>query len=1143
MADRKWGAIADGSTFEAMATTLIFFEDSRAALFGRRGIDGGQDARSGDGQLVFQAKHHEDESATKAIADAKKEAAKISDYRKAGHARHEQWRSVGAWRLVTNAAFNPSDRQKWDAEVVPLFAAQGLSVDYWERANLDALLDKHPEVHRSFFENETRALLTLAEVRDRLPAQEPFLQRASLGAFYGREADVSVVRAFLASDELFLVLHGAGGIGKTRLLLEAGEEIASDGDWQVLWANVASMKATGAWFEAIVPERPTLLLVDEPPDEQLLQVLSEQLGGRVGRATKWKVAVAVRSPKDPVLRFMFAPRMKARVRELQVASLSDASAEAICRDLLNSGPLAKTSEEWRERAAQELARRFSRVPVWITLAVHALESEGDLAKIPETASGLADSYLEEIVRQQQQAPSDEVLALLRWVALLGTVNREDETAMTLIADGSRIGDANAVRGRLAGLVQRRALIQRGAKDRLVELKPDVLRDHVLAQWLSVNVGYGQVPVVPSDAAKVLVASARDAVLAGTAGALERAILASLGRTELLLQLSGQSVALLDVFFADARVAVAGLSPSQRIAFADVLVTIAAFRPTDTAALVTALRTSVAASETVDGIFRTRTFEHDDVVLELAWPLFRAAMGAQTASAREAVLSELCRLTETEAQIGARRGGLPNDGKRAAALVERTLEGGPQFWGDFEDAALTQAERLLSRLALQPPSAGDVALLKALVRPALALERRQTWSDDNAIHMQTYTISPAHPGWKTRASLLERIREIIAAGSSPPATRAALWRVFADAHRNTSLCRGRGEPAQQAELRAQLLDDLVWAGAVLSARGADLEELAAARDVWDWHHKFETDAKLKAESDELEALYARNDLATEFEPLLAHDDWKQREPRSAAKAAELAAESDPTALHTFVDRAARFLGGDQNLNRLIGVAADLGAHAAASETVRLFVTSTLAQADVSYRTDFGAVTAASWVASLRRGSNPSEAYTLVRELMKACGSEQQYLNVLLRTYGGVPRPSAAGALTREEHDLLRSSASLFEKYGRGPEFVAAVAVTLHHDWATLRPIVEGTLARAPQEQLVAVVASLVDAVYWAVRESDPAATPSDLAQWLLGQLLRLPDIDDLGGNVEWHIDEILKRIGRAPISWLPGALVQRMRVEA
>ena len=53
MANRNWNLITNGATFEALATTLIFFEDPKTALFGRRGKGGGQDARSGDESRVF----------------------------------------------------------------------------------------------------------------------------------------------------------------------------------------------------------------------------------------------------------------------------------------------------------------------------------------------------------------------------------------------------------------------------------------------------------------------------------------------------------------------------------------------------------------------------------------------------------------------------------------------------------------------------------------------------------------------------------------------------------------------------------------------------------------------------------------------------------------------------------------------------------------------------------------------------------------------------------------------------------------------------------------------------------------------------------------------------------------------------------
>ena len=42
----------------------VFFEDSKASLFGRRGKDAGEDARSGDGTRIFQARHENGSAAT-----------------------------------------------------------------------------------------------------------------------------------------------------------------------------------------------------------------------------------------------------------------------------------------------------------------------------------------------------------------------------------------------------------------------------------------------------------------------------------------------------------------------------------------------------------------------------------------------------------------------------------------------------------------------------------------------------------------------------------------------------------------------------------------------------------------------------------------------------------------------------------------------------------------------------------------------------------------------------------------------------------------------------------------------------------------------------------------------------------------------
>jgi hypothetical protein len=72
--------------------------------------------------------------------------------------------------------------------------------------------------------------------------------------------------------------------------------------------------------------------------------------------------------------------------------------------------------------------------------------------------------------------------------------------------------------------------------------------------------------------------------------------------------------------------------------------------------------------------------------------------------------------------------------------------------------------------------------------------------------------------------------------------------------------------------------------------------------------------------------------------------------------------------------------------------------------------------------------------------------------------------------------------------------------------------------------------------------LVDAFYSAVCESNAGMLPQGLGPWVLDQLLRMPDLGGLDENIGWYIEEILKRVGRAPLSWLPRALARRRGME-
>lgn len=1025
MAELQWNLITDGATFEALVTALIFFEDPKARLFGRRGRDGGQDALSGDRTIVYQAKHHVRPTLAKAIADAKKEAETIGKYRSPGHPNCGQWNGVARWRLVTNAEFNPRDEEAWRQSIAPLFAAQGLVAECWHRRDLNSRLYRHPELIGAFFRNEPRALLSLPEVRASLPLQEAFLERATLRPFVGREREVRDVLSFLSSDKFFLVVHGAGGVGKTRLLLEAGEKAATDGAWQVTWANTATMAVSSSWFGALVPERPTLLLLDDPDSEQILRVLAEQLGNRL---SQWKILVAVRSPNDPVLRFLFGPRVRNQVQELAVGGLPKEAAEAMCSDLLASGALSSTTESKRRDAAKELAQRFEAHPIWLTLAVRVLETSGNLSGVPTEAEGLADLYVGEIVDCQEAVPRDKLLALLRWIALIGTLDRNDSTTLSILVNETGLGNATAVREAIASLVERRALMQRGARGRLVEVKPDVIRDRLLLKWLAVDVGSDHSLELSSDAERIQ-ADLLSAASGEGIDAPKKSILLSLARTELLLELAGRPLSLLDLFFAGLQNALPSMSATQRVAVPGALAEVAFFHPENCVALSRAMRDSNVATESIDGIFRTREAGQDDVVQELAWTVFHAGMGARSETQCTQVLGELCALAEAEAAIAARGNGyLQNDGKRATSLIRRTIDGGPDFWSSYDIAARAIAGQFLDEVAERAPTAARSESLKALLEASTSVDRRPTWSDEHSFHLQYQTLFPDHPGWKTRNRLLDRVKEILADDDTPPRTRVLLWNVLANAHRSANQGRLHAGGSEQAwnefyaSVDRALLDDLRWARSALQGR-TDIEELKSARRLWEWHLRFEEKDEPKEASEQLEAIYAGNELAGEFSSLLGQDDFDQRPSRAKRKAEELA-DSQAGAIDAFLTRAAQFLGGEQELHQVSNVAWCLGLRAEESPSVQTFVGAQLAQAGLSCRTSFATIVANSWVTCLRRTGSATAACDRVLKLLGGCGSDARKIALVQEIYGRLPMPGAGDEFTNDEYELVRSQAELF-----------------------------------------------------------------------------------------------------------------------
>src|SRR5665213_2635162 len=125
MSALNWGVIQDGGTFESLMHAILYAEDQGTILFGRPGKDAGQDARSADGSVVYQAKYRLQLTMDGAIKLALGELDNIKKYRNPTHANNGHWQNARRWILVANILANPNDDTKWQAEVAQAFQKEG----------------------------------------------------------------------------------------------------------------------------------------------------------------------------------------------------------------------------------------------------------------------------------------------------------------------------------------------------------------------------------------------------------------------------------------------------------------------------------------------------------------------------------------------------------------------------------------------------------------------------------------------------------------------------------------------------------------------------------------------------------------------------------------------------------------------------------------------------------------------------------------------------------------------------------------------------------------------------------------------------------------------------------------------------------
>ncbi len=1121
-----WSRIGTGPVFHALVNVLLLNEDRATRVFNREGKDGAIDALSGDGKTVHQAKYHSNGTSADAFADARKELAKIEKYRTPGHRWHSIWSGVTTWRLVTNVAFGTADDERWKNEVVPDFANLGLVAEYRIEPHLEVLLARHPDVRDAFFGGRPRLFVTLPEYAEVLRARD-VLERALDVPLQGRDAEVETIRQFVRQkDHRVMLLHGPGGSGKSRMLYEAGCAVLDEGLVESVYCASPHVQTQDDWYLGIVPEEPALILLDEPTDPAFIDRLLFELRTR---AKNWKVLVAARTPRDPIVRALTAKRERTLAPPLELKALDRQDATEVARALLAPVGLPPEQERLAIRWLVDICGRY---PIWMTVAVRLLEERGEVRDMPTDEFGLAKDYLKEVYDHTDHAvaTAQQTQALLRWVAMYQPLNRQGEGVPGSLATASGLATPEAVDRALEDLARRRVVALYGIDRRMVEVRPDVLRDHLLVEWLTYPAADDTRK--PSGEARDLAVALAAGALRGEPLLLSERIIGSLGRMEFLIE---PQIRFLDpVAEAAVRVAESAgdtIAQERAVKFADAL---AYLRPAVLARISSLVRTKPVDEASVTTVFGRYTTTRAHVLDELPWELYSAARGATTPDERASILAELCALVDAESSDPNRpRRSL--GGKGARDVLPRLLTERRGFRTSFRPEAEALATRCLSALAAgETPTESARIVLSTMI----GLEHAETYQedeDDLRVTFGRYRFLPEGGPAKFVMAMRSQLWAFVNTPSEwTPAQRYA-WELLD--HLHGDLNRAHDDAP---EWRGALIDNLKRAHEFASKPDAALEAVQLARKLWEWHLDYEKEADIKAAAEACEAAYAAHPLMAKYAGIFAAD-YRPDEERLRAEVDDLGAATAVDTLEAYFSDALRFTTthAEQWRERQVhDLAWQIGERHGHQPVVRAFIERQFRAGQAAPLFELALSTANGWCHGLRtRGEVPALQKDLAW-FASLVPDEETVVAIIRRLYVNTTQRVAvqfgdADFAFLQDHWQAATRLAV-------PEVFFLIGRFLSRPEA--RRLAARQMETTDHDDLPKAVAAL-----WQGYDSlllarlGPGEVSIEVVDALLELSWHLPDLKDLNGNDAYHVKKLLEHVPKKPLSWLVAGIKRRLAI--
>lgn len=300
----------------------------------------------------------------------------------------------------------------------------------------------------------------------------PFLHAGGLfthdWTLHGREAELADLKAAAADPaNLFTLLSAAGGMGKSRLLREAADQLIAEGAGRIWFLSGAAEIARTDL--ANLGPGPKLLVVDDAHDREGLGVLFEYAA----------------TPENQA-RLLMATRPYAEARVTQEAAVTGLSPRVVRLAILSTRDLESLARTMLERleAPQDWTDSVVAVaggsPLIVAMAARILAEDPMAPERIRSRGELRDFILGKFAaviagRLGPDVDAAAHLKVLEIIALAQPFHPEDPQLLALIETTRGVPAAEAERA-MRTLVEGGVVLRRGSHHRLM---PDVLGDYLI----------------------------------------------------------------------------------------------------------------------------------------------------------------------------------------------------------------------------------------------------------------------------------------------------------------------------------------------------------------------------------------------------------------------------------------------------------------------------------------------------------------------------------------------------------------------------------------------------------------------------------------------------------------------------------------